>query len=170
NPAALAEALFRRLAPDSRIATQILGAGIGRTASGRFAKWQMLTWSQAAAVAFNVTALLTAFLLITFTDLAFGWSTTLALDPAEVSRSGQRFCGRGLSRPCRLVVVHGARDRVLRPLAARRAARVLGMAAAGRNLRAARRRSARRGAARPHGDTGDRDRGRRARERRRRRS
>lgn len=86
NPAALAEALFRRLAPDSRIATQILGAGIGRTASGRFAKWQMLTWSQAAAVAFNVTALLTAFLLITFTDLAFGWSTTLALDPAEVSR------------------------------------------------------------------------------------
>src|SRR5690606_31644710 len=48
-------------------------------------KWQMLTWSQAAAVAFNVAALATAFLLITFTDLAFGWSTTLALDADTVS-------------------------------------------------------------------------------------
>src|SRR5690606_1747121 len=86
HPGALAEPLFRRLAPDARIAEQVLGAGVGRTASGRFAKWQMLAWSQAAAVAFNVAALMTAFLLITFTDLAFGWSTTLALDPPAVSR------------------------------------------------------------------------------------
>src|SRR5690606_3081978 len=86
HPGALAEPLFRRLAPDARVAAEVLGAGAGRTASGRFAKWQMLTWSQAAAVAFNVAALLTAFLLITFTDLAFGWSTTLALDPPAVSR------------------------------------------------------------------------------------
>ncbi|HEX6992682.1 MAG TPA: DUF2868 domain-containing protein [Gammaproteobacteria bacterium] len=86
NPGALAESLFRRFAPDASLAAQVLGVGAGRVASGRFAKWQMLTWSQAAAVAFNVAALVTAFLLITFTDLAFGWSTTLALDPPTVSR------------------------------------------------------------------------------------
>lgn len=86
NPGALAESLFRRFAPDARSASQLLGAGLGRAASGRFAKWQMLTWSQAAAVAFNVAALATAFLLITFTDLAFGWSTTLALDADTVER------------------------------------------------------------------------------------
>src|SRR5690606_23940657 len=86
NPGALAESLFRRFAPDSAVAARIVGVGAGRTASGRFAKWQMLTWSQTAAVAFNVAALVTAFLLITFTDFAFGWSTTLALDPPTVSR------------------------------------------------------------------------------------
>ncbi len=79
NPGALAESLFRRVAPDSLAALRLLGTGVGRSASGRFTKWQMLAWSQVAAVAFNVAALITAVLLISFTDLAFGWSTTLAI-------------------------------------------------------------------------------------------
>ena len=57
-----------------------------RASAGRFAKWQLLCWSQVAAVAFNVAALATAIALVTFTDLAFGWSTTLQTDPATVSR------------------------------------------------------------------------------------
>jgi hypothetical protein len=54
--------------------------------AGRFAKWQVLYWSQTAAVAFNVAAIAAAIVLVTFTDLAFGWSTTLDVDPALVSR------------------------------------------------------------------------------------
>src|SRR5690606_30258606 len=41
NPGALAESLFRRLARDSRTADSLLNAGAGRTATRRFAKWQM---------------------------------------------------------------------------------------------------------------------------------
>jgi hypothetical protein len=46
----------------------------------------MLAWSQCAAVAFNLAALSCALALIAFTDLAFGWSTTLRLDSADVLR------------------------------------------------------------------------------------
>ena len=51
----------------------------------------MLYWSQTAAVAFNVAALVTAIMLVTFSDLAFGWSTTLDADPAAVTRVVQRI-------------------------------------------------------------------------------
>lgn len=87
NPAALAASAFRRLAPDPDAYARLFGAEAGRsTAAGRFAKWQLLYWSQAAAVAFNVAALATGAVLIAFTDLAFGWSTTLAVEPATVKR------------------------------------------------------------------------------------
>jgi hypothetical protein len=43
-------------------------------------------WSQVAAVGFNVAALATAVLLVTFTDLAFRWSTTLDANPEAVTR------------------------------------------------------------------------------------
>jgi hypothetical protein len=58
----------------------------GRAGAGRFAKWQLVAWSQVAAVFFNFAALATAALLVTFTDLAFGWSTTLDADSAAVTR------------------------------------------------------------------------------------
>jgi hypothetical protein len=86
NPGALALAVFRRLAR----ASPELGAAFdwraGRTSTGRFAKWQLMRWSQVAAVGFNLAALATAVLLVTFTDLAFRWSTTLDADPAVVTR------------------------------------------------------------------------------------
>lgn len=53
------------------------------TTTARFARWQVLTWSQVAAVVFNIAALGTALALITFTDLAFGWSTTLDVDAPD---------------------------------------------------------------------------------------
>ena len=87
NPGALAAALFRRIAPEPTEFSKLFGTQAGRgTTSGRFAKWQLIYWSQAAAVAFNVAALATAAVLIMFTDLAFGWSTTLAADPTTVQR------------------------------------------------------------------------------------
>ncbi|HEU4619160.1 MAG TPA: DUF2868 domain-containing protein [Gammaproteobacteria bacterium] len=87
NPGAFAASIYRRLAhPQSELAP-LFGWHPGRaTATNRFAKWQLLRWSQVAAVAFNVAALATAVLLITFTDLAFGWSTTLSADAETVGR------------------------------------------------------------------------------------
>lgn len=41
-------------------------------------KWAMLRWSQLFAVGFQVAALLAAVSLVVFSDLAFGWSTTLS--------------------------------------------------------------------------------------------
>jgi hypothetical protein len=56
------------------------------SAARRFAKWQMIFWSQIAAVGFNVAAIATAATLIAFTDLAFGWSTTLTIDTDAATR------------------------------------------------------------------------------------
>ena len=88
NPAAVVAAVYRRIAasqlPESVQA--LFTWHIGRAAAGRFSKWQLLHWSQGAAIAFNIAALATALALVTFTDLAFGWSTTLQLSGDELAR------------------------------------------------------------------------------------
>lgn len=87
NPGALAAALYRRVArQDDQRASLLVWHEARGPAAARFARWQMLAWSQCAAVAFNVAALICAFALIAFTDLAFGWSTTLRLDNDDVLR------------------------------------------------------------------------------------
>ena len=73
-------AIARRLLGDS---TDLLGWHGARSATARFARWQVIVWSQFAAVAFNVAIVATAFALITVTDLAFGWSTTLSVHREE---------------------------------------------------------------------------------------
>jgi hypothetical protein len=90
NPGALAAALYRRVArQDDQRASLLVWHEARGPAAARFARWQMLTWSQCAAVAFNVAALVFAFALIAFTDLAFGWSTTLRLDNEDLLRLTQ---------------------------------------------------------------------------------
>lgn len=86
NPGALALAVFRKAAHASPEIARAFDWRTGRVSAGRFAKWQLLCWSQVAAVGFNVAALVTAVLLVTFTDLAFGWSTTLNVDASTVAR------------------------------------------------------------------------------------
>lgn len=83
--------LYRRhIEPDSvlgRTAASLFGRDAGgATAAARFSRWQWLTWSQTAGVAFNVAALAVAGALITFTDLAFGWSTTLDVGADDALR------------------------------------------------------------------------------------
>jgi hypothetical protein len=87
NPGALAGAFYRRLRgmDDTRAELLVWHEARGPTAA-RFARWQMIAWSQLAAVAFNVAALATAAGLIAFTDLAFGWSTTLQVSSADAAR------------------------------------------------------------------------------------
>ncbi|WP_157994495.1 DUF2868 domain-containing protein [Peristeroidobacter agariperforans] len=87
NPAAIAAAAYRRVGRqhDQRASLLVLHQARGPVAS-RFARWQIVVWSQCAAVAFNVAALVCALGLITFTDLAFGWSSTLRFDSEDILR------------------------------------------------------------------------------------
>ena len=87
NPGALGAALLRRLTVRTPELGRLFDRDAARSAAAaRFAKWQLLYWSQLAAAAFAAAALATGAVLITFTDLAFGWSTTLAADPRTVER------------------------------------------------------------------------------------
>ncbi|MFK7914500.1 MAG: DUF2868 domain-containing protein [Pseudomonadales bacterium] len=49
-------------------------------------KWQVVVYSQVFAVGFFIASLGTLLLLVTFSDLAFGWSTTLDVEPARVAQ------------------------------------------------------------------------------------
>jgi hypothetical protein len=85
NPGALAAQIFRQITgqAESRI---FAWAAARNAAMRRYGKWQMLFWSQIAAVAFNAGVIATAAMLIAFTDIAFGWSTTLSVDTGTASR------------------------------------------------------------------------------------
>lgn len=62
-----------------------LAALAGGSAGPRVAKWLLLCWSQWLALGFSAGALVTAFALVLFTDIAFGWATTLAVDPVRIA-------------------------------------------------------------------------------------
>ncbi|MGH0036353.1 MAG: DUF2868 domain-containing protein [Myxococcota bacterium] len=49
-------------------------------------RWLLLSASQGAAVAFQLGALATTLSLVVVSDLSFGWSTTLSIDPASAHR------------------------------------------------------------------------------------
>lgn len=81
NPGALVAAIYSRIARLDPHRAELLEWPAARgPAVARFARWQMLVWSQIGAIAFNIAALATAAAMIAFTDLAFGWSTTLRVD------------------------------------------------------------------------------------------
>jgi len=87
NPGVLAAGVCRRLAQLPSETAQLFTWQAGRTsAAGRYARWQVLVWSQTAAVTFNLATIATGICLISFTDLAFGWSTTLAVEPRTIHR------------------------------------------------------------------------------------
>ncbi|MEM1212829.1 MAG: DUF2868 domain-containing protein [Planctomycetota bacterium] len=48
---------------------------------GRVQAWQVITWSQTLGTAFHAAALVGFLQLVLFTDLAFGWATTLGVGP-----------------------------------------------------------------------------------------
>jgi len=51
-----------------------------------FARWQLMAFGQAFAIGYFIGVLVVAFSLIVFTDLAFGWSTSLSADATFVWR------------------------------------------------------------------------------------
>lgn len=64
----------------------ISGVAAGPISDSAFARWQLLVLGQTFAVGFFAGALVMASLLVIFTDLAFGWSTTLDIDSARIER------------------------------------------------------------------------------------
>jgi hypothetical protein len=89
TPGAWAAGVYAKLARPPPDVARLFDRPTGRAAAARFAKWQLVYWSQCAAVTFNVAALVLAIMLVTFSDLAFGWSTTLEADPSAVTRLAQ---------------------------------------------------------------------------------
>lgn len=64
-----------------------LGSGQAhRALYGRLEKWVVLAVAQGFAVFFNVGAVLGVLQLIIFSDLAFGWSTTLTVSPEQFTQ------------------------------------------------------------------------------------
>jgi hypothetical protein len=82
SPGRLVSIITRFLPPEHRLA---LEAALGRQKAhhiiyGRVRKWLILQLSQVFAVAFNLGALMSCLYLVTLSDLAFGWSTTLEFE------------------------------------------------------------------------------------------
>lgn len=86
NPGRLARLLARPLAAGSGARLAQLWDPENALALGPAARWLFSLWSQLFAFAFNVGALLALLYLVSFSDLAFGWSTTLALDSEAFHR------------------------------------------------------------------------------------
>jgi hypothetical protein len=63
---------------------ELFAAFPGGRATSRFARWQLVVFSQWFAVGFFVGVLLMMWLLVAFTDLAFGWSTTLQIESQDI--------------------------------------------------------------------------------------
>jgi hypothetical protein len=80
NPGRLARALVQRLPSSAEQRMDGLWDADNAIAMAPAARWQVSFWSQLFSVAFNIGALLAFFYLIAFSDLAFGWSTTLVID------------------------------------------------------------------------------------------
>lgn len=85
SPGRLGAWLWRRLARERTDTMELATARFGaqqRLYAG-VQTWAFLRWSQWFALWFQLTALAAALVLVVFTDLAFGWSTTLTSgDPA----------------------------------------------------------------------------------------
>jgi hypothetical protein len=82
NPGRWAGALLDRFT-----GIDLFAAFAGNQRASAFARWQLVVFSQWFGVGFFVGALAMAWLLVAFTDLAFGWSTTLTVQGTEISRA-----------------------------------------------------------------------------------
>jgi hypothetical protein len=69
---------------DRFLGAELFSPGLLRGGASAFSRWQLVVFSQWLALGFFTGALAVSLLLVTFTDLAFGWSTTLNLDVALV--------------------------------------------------------------------------------------
>ena len=79
--------IFSRFLPDhykTATATFWGEACAHRALYGRVEKWLVLRTGQAFGVAFNLGALAGCLYMVVFSDLAFGWSTTLQLDASAL--------------------------------------------------------------------------------------
>lgn len=94
SPGRLASIILRFFPADFRQAWEgVAGRTIRRqTLYQGIQKWAVLRWSQLFALGFQAAALAAAICLVLFTDLAFGWSTTLTSgDPIQDAETVHRL-------------------------------------------------------------------------------
>jgi hypothetical protein len=89
NPGRLAAAATRLFPVAGRQGLETLWDRENAVVLAPAARWLFSLWSQLFAFCFNIGLLLAFAYLITFSDLAFAWSTTLAVDSAGVHRALQ---------------------------------------------------------------------------------
>ena len=82
SPGRLALVLARLMPQEMREALQtaVGASGAHQRLFSRVQLWSFIRWSQMFALSLNTAAALTFIFLVFFTDLAFGWGTTLAID------------------------------------------------------------------------------------------
>jgi hypothetical protein len=86
NPGRLAGLLTRVFPQQRRQSLEALWDSENALLLAPAARWLFSLWSQLFAFWFNVGVLLALFYLISFSDLAFAWSTTLNLDSSSFHR------------------------------------------------------------------------------------
>lgn len=70
---------------DRLLGAELFAPGLlSGSSAGAFSRWQLVAFSQWLALGFFAGVLAVALSLVTFTDLAFGWSTTLQIGTARV--------------------------------------------------------------------------------------
>lgn len=101
NPGRLAPLLWRIFPHDLRDSMALLSGRLGKhhRLYASLQKWAILRWSQMFAVAFQVTALAASLVLVVFTDLAFGWSTTLTTGDATRDALRVHRLGTAIAAP-----------------------------------------------------------------------
>jgi len=80
NPGRLTRHLARLFPARSRHSLSLVWDAEYTTALAPAARWLFSFWSQLFSFCFNIGVLLAAFYMISFSDLAFAWSTTLYID------------------------------------------------------------------------------------------
>ncbi len=78
--------MHRTLLKSSSSSVFFMGTSDHTQAHNLLLRWQLFSWSQLLGCAFNTGALLGAVLLIVFTDLAFGWSSTLMFETVQFQK------------------------------------------------------------------------------------
>jgi hypothetical protein len=103
NSSRLVPVLARVLPQDLRQSVALVSgrmAGHQRLHSA-LQKWAMLRWSQLFALTFQLTAVVASIILVVFTDLAFGWSTTLTTGSAALDAQRAHRITSALAAPWR---------------------------------------------------------------------
>ncbi|MGD8841843.1 MAG: DUF2868 domain-containing protein [Gammaproteobacteria bacterium] len=82
NPARLVQSVVERFPRRGGHGLEVIWNSENALVMAPVARWLLSFWSQLFAVCFNLGVLAALFYLISFSDLAFAWSTTLAADDA----------------------------------------------------------------------------------------
>jgi hypothetical protein len=86
NPGQLARRLAGLLPAPGRAGLEVVWAPDNALVMAPAARWLLSFWSQLFSVWFNIGVLAALVYLVSFSDLAFAWSTTLTLDTATFHR------------------------------------------------------------------------------------